>query len=218
MEAVPVAPPARPKPAVVANHRQEQNPLPGYEKSQAADKDAAASALSKYADNAKSIPQRIEGQKEPSVSDTETPGAPEIDRNHPRPRRTLDQHARPAIFTQNDFGTANVGLTAVDARFSNYGVYLRRLIETVDTEWHGILNERRTASASGNYVSVKFKLNSKGEISEIVSVDPTSGTPDSDVQACVAGIRDRSPYGPWTADMIATMGTETEMTFTFYYE
>ncbi len=217
-EEVPVTPPVPPKPAVVANRRQEQNPLPGIEKAQGPDKDAASSSLSKFADNAKAIPERIDGQKEASTSEADHQATPQIDRNHPRPRRTLEQPARPAIFTNNDFGTSNLGITALDARFSNYGVYLRRLIETIDTEWHGILNERRTASASGNYVVVKFKLNSKGEIAEFSSPEPTPGTPDADVQACVAGVRDRSPYGPWTPDMIATLGTEQELEITFYYE
>ncbi len=215
---MPVAPPTPTKPAVVAAHRQAQNPLAGFEKTSGEDKDGYATNLAKSTNNAKLTPQKVEGESQDSLSQTETPVSPQIDRMHPQARHSLEQHARPAIFTDNDYGTSNAGITGIDARFSTYGVYLRRFFETVDTEWNGILAGRRTAVASGNYVAVDFKMNSKGEISEIVSVTPTPGTPDADVQACVAGIRDRSPYGAWTADMIATVGTETEMTITFYYE
>ena len=31
-------------------------------------------------------------------------------------------------------------------------------------------------------------------------------------------ITDRAPYGPWTDDMIAMLGKQQEMTFTFYYQ
>jgi hypothetical protein len=29
---------------------------------------------------------------------------------------------------------------------------------------------------------------------------------------------DRAPYGPWTDDMKAVLGSQQEMTFTFYYQ
>ena len=36
--------------------------------------------------------------------------------------------------------------------------------------------------------------------------------------ACVSAITDRAPYGPWTDDMKAMLGSQQEMTFTFYYQ
>ena len=65
---------------------------------------------------------------------------------------------------------------------------------------------------------VVFKLNSKGEVSQIVSVEPTPGTSDASTRACPSAIAIPAPYGPWTEDMIAVLGTEQELVFTFYYE
>jgi len=61
-------------------------------------------------------------------------------------------------------------------------------------------------------------MNSKGEISKIVRVDPTGAPSDAAIRACEAGITARSPYGQWTEDMIAVLGEQQEMTFVFYYE
>jgi len=38
------------------------------------------------------------------------------------------------------------------------------------------------------------------------------------VRACVSAITTRAPYGDWTDDMIAVLGSEQEMTFSFYYQ
>jgi len=67
-------------------------------------------------------------------------------------------------------------------------------------------------------VEVKFVLNSKGEISKIIHVNPSAGTSDAATRACPAAIEARAPYGDWTDDMIAMLGSEQEMTFTFLYQ
>ena len=124
--------------------------------------------------------------------------------------------ARPAILAQNNFGTKNIGPTAVDARWSQYGEYLRRMIETVQIEWERIIINFTAMPAMGSSVSVKFILNSEGNIAEIVKVDSTAN--DTATEACVSGITRRAPYGPWTDDMRAVLGDRQEMTFTFYYQ
>jgi hypothetical protein len=65
-------------------------------------------------------------------------------------------------------------------------------------------------------VVVKFILNSEGKIARIVNVDNHST--DSGAGACVSGITDRAPYGPWTDDMKASLGEEQELTFAFHYQ
>jgi hypothetical protein len=65
-------------------------------------------------------------------------------------------------------------------------------------------------------VTVKFIMDDEGKIARIVNVDTTASETAS--RACVSGITDRSPYGPWTDDMKAVLGDRQEMTFTFYYQ
>jgi len=75
---------------------------------------------------------------------------PQIDPQHPRPRPMIvkQQQTRPAIFAENKFGTSQIGPIAIDARWSNYGAYLQRMIETVQLQWEHILNETKTYPAS----------------------------------------------------------------------
>lgn len=114
--------------------------------------------------------------------------------------------------------SANIGITAVDSRWSNYGVYLQRFIESVQIQWERILSEGGVYPNPGSIVEVKFVLNSKGEVSKILNVHPSAGTSDAATRACPAAIEARSPYGEWTDDMIAMLGNEQQMTFTFLYK
>ncbi|KAB2649211.1 MAG: hypothetical protein WCO38_05570 [Verrucomicrobiota bacterium] len=218
-EAPPITQPAaQPKAAQAATERREQNPLAGNEFKKADDKDGFGSNSGKIAENNSNVTEHIAGSKQGSL--VQTPNAPAalIDPRHPQPRKTLAQHVRPAIFAENKIGTSNIGPIAVDAKWSNYGVYLQRMIETVQIEWERILIASKVYPNSGSYVQVKFIMNSKGEISKIISVDPTGAPSDAAIRACPSGITARSPYGQWTDDMIAVLGEKQEMTFVFYYE
>ena len=109
-----------------------------------------------------------------------------------------------------------MGLTGIDAKWSNYGAYLQRLVDTVQIQWERILIESKVYPPPGSTVSVKFILNSEGKVTKIVNVENKSS--DQGSRACVSGITDRAPYGPWTDDMKAMLGEQQEMTFTFYYQ
>ncbi len=126
-----------------------------------------------------------------------------------------DGRARPAIFADNRFGTMNISPTEVDAKWSNYGFYLQRMIETVQIQWDRTLLSRTIYPPSGTTVTIKFRMDSDGKITGIVAVKNTSS--EQGKEACVSAITARSPYGKWSDDMIAVLGDSQEMTFTFYY-
>lgn len=217
---VPVAP-AVEQPAVTAEQaapKQEQNPLPGTEKREGQDENGFGSNIAKFADNARPVPEKVEGVKNAPLIQGATSAQPMIDPKHPRPRPQVvkQQQVRPAIFQENKFGTSNIGLNAWDAKWSNYGQYLQKLIEAVQIQWERILIESRVYPTSGTMVTVVFKLNAEGKISRIVKVDGTAGNQAE--RACTSAITDRAPYGEWTDDMKAVLGDEQELTFTFYYQ
>jgi hypothetical protein len=134
----------------------------------------------------------------------------------PRPQVVGQQHVRPAIFHENEIGKRHGGVAAWDAKWSNYGQYLQKLIEAVQAQWERILTESRVYPTSGTTVTVKFKLNKDGRISEIVSVEGTAGTLAE--RACTSAITVPAPYGPWTDEMIAILGESQELTFAFYFQ
>ena len=218
MEAVPPVDVTPPSEKTVQAPNLEQNPLTGLEKKEGESKDGFANNISKIAENTRAIPTRIEGVKNVPLMNDAMATQPAIDPQRPRPRPTVvkQQQVRPAIFAENKFGTQNIGPTAVDARWSNYGAYLQRMIESVQIQWEHLLRESRVYPTAGSAVTVKFVMDSKGLIARIVNVDSTAK--DAAERACMSAITDRAPYGEWTDDMKAVLGEQQEMTFTFYYQ
>jgi len=134
-------------------------------------------------------------------------GAP----SQPPPRPQINQRAAHLL------AAPNLGIAAVDAKWRNYGVYLQQMIETVQKQWDALLSGAKDFPSSGTNVTVKFKLNSTGFVSKIVSVKSSSATKNAEGY-CVAAITKPSPYSKWTDDMVANLGKEQEMTFLFYYQ
>jgi hypothetical protein len=209
----------QPAETTVAPPKAEQNPLPGFEKREGESKDSYGSNIAKIPEGpARPVAERVEGARDVPLIEGATSFQPAIDPKRPRarPQVVKQQQVRPAILTENKFGTSNIGNIAVDAKWSNYGAYLQRMIDTVQVQWERILIESKTYPPSGSTVTVRFILNDEGRIAQIVDV--VSHSTDQASRACVSGITDRAPYGPWTDDMKAILGTQQVMTFTFYYQ
>jgi len=216
-----VQPPAPETPVAetpVAPPRAEQNPLAGTEKIEGENKDGLGTNIAKRLDNAQPVPEKVEGARDVKDFAGATSMAPAIDPRRPRPRPQIvqQQQVRPAILADNKFGTKNVGLTGIDAKWSNYGAYLQRMVDTVQIQWERLILQMSAMPAGGSTVAVKFIMNDEGKITNITHVDTSANETAS--RACVSAITDRSPYGPWTDDMKAVLGTQQEMTFTFYYQ
>lgn len=218
MEATPPPVETPPREQTVAAPAQEQNPLSGFEKKLGDNKDAFGTNIAKISENSRAVPERVEGSKNVPLIQGATATQPAIDPQRPRPRPSVvkQQQVRPAILAERLAGTSNIGPTAVDARWSNYGAYLQRMIEAVQIQWEKLLVESKVYPSSGSTVTVKFIMDSAGKIARIINVDSTAN--DSASRACMSAITDRAPYGDWTDDMKAVLGEQQEMTFTFYYQ
>jgi hypothetical protein len=207
-----------PAEATVNAPRAEQNPLSGTDKLEGENKTGYGTSVAKRLENATSVPEHVEGVADAKQVEGATSLQPAIDPRRPRPRPQVvkQQQVRPAILSENKFGTTNIGNIAVDARWSNYGAYLQRMIDIVQIQWERIIIQMSAMPARGSTVTVKFIMNDEGKITDIKNVDTTANPTGSN--ACVSAITDRAPYGPWTDDMKAVLGTRQEMTFTFYYQ
>jgi hypothetical protein len=214
----PLVPPAPPEQQIVtAKPRQMQNPLTGFEKTQGEDVDSVGSNIAKIPINQKPIPEKIDGSKTAPLVDGLSPGAEAIDPRHPQARPQLEKiRVRPAIFEDNQFGTSNIGLIGVNAKWSSYGAYLSRMMDAVQAQWDRILIESQVYPPPRTHVDVKFRIDSKGQISEVIDVQSDSSIQGKDT--CLSALTSRAPYGDWPDDMIAALGTSQEMTFRFYFQ
>jgi len=218
MTPVPPAEVTPPTESKLAAPKLEQSPLTGIEKRIGDDPNSFGSNVAKFAENPKNIPDKVEGMKNVPLIEGATSLRPApIDPHHPRPRPQVvkTMQTRPAIFEENKLGTQNVGLRGIDARWSNYGAYLQKMVEVIQVQFEKLNYESRIYPPVGTMISVKFTLDSDGKI-KIVSVDSSKGT-DAAQRTAVSSIAIPSPYGPWTDDMKALLGEEQEMIFDFYY-
>lgn len=194
----------------------EQMPLPGFEKMEGEATDSYGSNIAKFAENSSPVPEKVDGTRDVPLIQGATGLTPQIDPLNPRPAPRLERRARPAIFSENRIGTANIGPVAFDAKWSNYGQYLQQLIEAVQVQWERILTQSRNYPPRGTTVTVKFRLNTQGQVASIIDVRSEFGSEQAK-SICVSAITDRAPYGEWTEDMITVLGESQELTFTFYY-
>jgi hypothetical protein len=137
--------------------------------------------------------------------------------SRPHPSPVLERKARPALFAENKIGSANIGPAAVDARWSKYGIYLQKMLETVQMQWEKMIGEGKTYPPLGSIVTVKFIMDSNGAITKVVSVEGGMSGPKAEGY-CVAAITASSSFGKWSDDMVAVLGQQQEMTFAFYYQ
>lgn len=196
--------------------QREQIPLSGFEDDKSEESDGLGTQATQLADGNSEANEYVPGIKDAAEVDGPTSPTPQINPQVPRPRPTLQKRARPAIFTQNNVGTSNIGPIGLDARWSAYGQYLQELIETVQSQWDRILIQSKVYPGSGTKVIVSFILDDQGRVTRILGVDGSGN--ELAKQSCVSAITDRAPYGEWTEDMKSVLGEEQQMTFTFYYQ
>lgn len=197
--------------------RLAQNPLSGIEKREGDNEAGYGSNIAKFPETTRTN-QHVEGVKDVPLIQGATGMYAQVDPRRPQPRPQIVKqiNSRPAIFQENKLGTQNIGNIGVDAKWSNYGQYLQKMIDTVQIQWERLLLESKIYPGAGKQVRVVFRMDKEGQISQIVSVEGTAGTQAE--RACTTAITSRAPYGTWTDDMIAVLGESQEMTFTFYYQ
>jgi hypothetical protein len=215
-ETVPPVPEASKAVKAASAAKQQQDPMAGFDKMVAGD-DGFGSNLGKVPNVAKPAPEKIEGVTNSPTVDGAQNAEPEIDPKRPKARPSLDHvQTRPAIFEDNQFGTSNMGAIAFDAKWSSYGAYLHKMIDAIQIQWERILIDSNTEPPSGSTVTVKFTLDSKGRVTEILDVENNSS--EQGKASCVSAITLTAPYGDWTPDMIAVLGNSQNFTFQFYYQ
>jgi hypothetical protein len=196
--------------------RAAANPLTGFEKLDGKEVDSIGSIkVGAFDPDAKAVPEKIEGEVD-GVEDS-TSLAIRIDPSHPMPRQVLEKANRPGIFEKNVLGTKNVGPIAVNAKWSEYGAYLQKLIDAVDARWQDQIRASKHYPAPGSEVIVTFVLNAAGEVTQIKKTEGTAGEQATNWSVSAISPGAGFSYGEWTPQMIAVLGDKQELTFYFLY-
>jgi hypothetical protein len=117
---------------------------------------------------------------------------------------------------KQDGGVRHQGKVRLDVQGSPFGDYDARLIYAVQKCWDDLLESRQFAGEQTGKVTLHFRLNSDGTISQL---DETQSTVDSVLSLlCRMAIEHPAPYEPWPSEMRHKIGENyRELKFTFYY-
>jgi hypothetical protein len=201
------------QPQAAQQARAEQVPLSGHEKFTGDSPDGVGSSVSQSKSPATNAEEFVEGAKDGRSTTGALTQTEQVNRPTPRERPRLTQ-ARPTVLSNRITGTSNIGIHGLDARWGDYGDYMKEFIDIVQTSWWSILRDSRVSPKSGSSVVVTFTLSSNGSVS-IVSVEETAGT--AGAFTCTTAITSRQPYRKWTDQMVAVLGEKQTMTFQFYF-
>ncbi len=132
----------------------------------------------------------------------------------PRPRPRLPRVA-PGPRQNRAPGVSRTGTISVDAKFSEFGEYMERLIETVSVRWNSLADNGAVYEKRSKVV-IRFVLTKDGYVEETELMDGSTAKAIG-IYMCQTAIKDGAPYGPWTQEMVDVFGDDEEITFSFHY-
>ena len=145
-----------------------------------------------------------------------------VPQEEPRPRtvkQALAQQSQrlPGPQMRQDGGAHRQALVpSLDVKSTPFGAYDAALVEAVTDRWYSLLDGQQFAMDRSGKVTLRFRLNYDGTITEMNVVQNTVG--DLLGYVCQKAITDPAPYAPWPSDMRRMVGENyREITFTFYY-
>lgn len=197
--------------------RAEQVPLSGFEKLEGKSEDGVGTNISQQKSPSTGAERFLEGSKDsrdPNGGLTAMQKQEQRPQPRERPRVGSLSTARQSPLSNRLAGTMNVGPVGLDARWGEFGQYMREFIDIVDSEFQTITSEYRGHIQPGTRVVITFTLNSDGEV-RVQQVEETAGRVA--VSQCQAALTNRMPYRKWPAEMMAVLGDRQTITFSFYY-
>lgn len=140
-------------------------------------------------------------------------GVPEA-RPMPRARPRLAPELLTGPLMQSQ-GSARVrGELAIDATFSEFGEYEQQLYAAIQTGWYQEIEFHQPLDTATR-VHVRFRIAADGTVDQVKAVTSTAGYIATLI--CENAIIKRSPFRPWTKEMIQVFGQERWLNVVFHY-
>ena len=137
-------------------------------------------------------------------------------KNRPAPmaRPKLSSEITSGPTMQSTASANKFGVIALDASFSEFGEYEQQFYSALQVGWYNEIAFYKPLD-SGTQVNVSFILKSDGSINSVTVLSSTAGLIATSI--CESAITKRSPFRPWTQDMIQVFGDQKELKVRFYY-
>ena len=132
----------------------------------------------------------------------------------PRPRPRLAPELTTGTLMRSESSARRRGALAIDATFSEFGEYEQQFYAAVQTGWYQEIEFFQPIDTA-TQVHVQFTLHADGRVSDVEAVQ--SNASEIATFICETAISKRSPFRPWTREMVRVFGQERTLTVRFNY-
>jgi hypothetical protein len=129
-----------------------------------------------------------------------------------RPRLSPELIAGPLMRSHGS--TSRRGSLAIDATFSEFGEYEQQFYAAVQTGWYQEIEFFQPIDTSTR-VQVRFTLFADGRVENVKAVQTSASEIASFI--CETAITKRSPFRPWTKEMVQVFGQQRTLHVVFHY-
>jgi hypothetical protein len=106
------------------------------------------------------------------------------------------------------------GSLAIDATFSEFGEYEQQFYAAVQTGWYQEIEFFQPIDTSTR-VQVRFTLYADGRVESVKAVQTSASEIATFI--CETAITKRSPFRPWTKEMVQVFGQQRTLHVVFHY-
>ena len=132
----------------------------------------------------------------------------------PRKRPTLPPDLVYGSLMRSKGSADRRGALAIDATFSQFGEYEQQFYLAVQAGWYQEIEFFQPIDTSTR-VEVEFRIQSNGIVDEVKILNSTAG--EVATWICQLALTKRSPFRPWTEEMVQVFGQERTMKVVFSY-
>ncbi len=106
------------------------------------------------------------------------------------------------------------GSIAIDATFSEFGEYEQQFYAAIQTGWYQEIEFFQPIDTASR-VHVRLTIHSDGKVTEVKAVHTTAS--EIATLICENAITKRSPFRPWTREMVKVFGDKRTLNIMFHY-
>ncbi|WPJ96062.1 hypothetical protein SH580_21845 [Coraliomargarita algicola] len=106
------------------------------------------------------------------------------------------------------------GVIAQDATFSEFGEYEQQFYAAIQTGWYQEIEFFQPIDTATS-VQVRFTLHADGRVTDVKAVRTTASEIATFI--CETAITKRSPFRPWTQEMVKVFGQQRTLNVSFHY-
>ncbi len=140
-------------------------------------------------------------------------GAPETQPT-PRARPRLAPELITGPLMRSQGSASRRGAVAIDSTFSEFGEYEQQFYAAIQTGWYQEIEFFQPIDTATR-VQVRFTIHADGRVENVKAVQTTASEIATFI--CETAITKRSPFRPWTKEMVQVFGQQRTLNVVFHY-